>query len=83
MLFAKILSNQLATSLEHDRVVPLARFKRAVPFVAFPRTSLDGKFLHAFAFREIRKRNLDQEPGERLPVLSNTCGRLKTNYQGL
>ena len=61
MLFAKILANQLAASFEHDGVVALAGFERAVSFVAFSRASLNGEFLHAFAFREKREQNLDQE----------------------
>ena len=79
MLLAKILPNKFAASLEHDRVVPLARIERAVPFMAFPRTSLDGEFLHAFACSEIRKRNLDQEISQPLSL----SGALFMNYLGL
>ena len=61
MFFAKILANQLATSFEHDGVVPLAGFEWAFSFVAFARASLNGEFLHTFAFREKREQNLDQE----------------------
>ncbi len=61
MLFAKILPNKLAASFEHDGVVPLAGFERAVSFVGFARASLYGEFLHTIAFREKREQNLDQE----------------------
>ena len=60
MFLAEIMPNQLAASLDNGRVVSLTRFERAVPFVAFPRASLDSEFLHAFAFRENCKQNLEQ-----------------------
>jgi len=60
MFFAEILPDEFASSLKYGRVVPLTRFERAVPFVAFSRASLDCEFLHTIAFRENCKQNLDQ-----------------------
>ena len=65
MVFAIILSNKLAASLNYYRIVPLPGLEWPVRLMAFSRASLDRVFLHTPSCRESGQQNLGLYQGSK------------------